>query len=261
MRKFTIFLVLALYILQSTVYSPVFAAESTSSAKTATQSASVNLLRQKVDELKKEIASKASDLKKVINTKLQNKAIVGKITRVDEAKITLETKNGSQIVLTNEYTIYQSKKRVSSKKSKPSLKNFGADDMVVAIGDIDDQKNLVAKKLVGIDRKQIENQEGQKSVWGLVENVNSTEVIIKSKDDTKITLLTTAKTTIRHSTSEISYKDIKKGDLIVAVGNLKGYLLETKFIYLASKPLKTEDPKKASPSASLKPTPTPKQTP
>ena len=103
MKKFTIYnlqftifvLCLTFYILHSTFYIPAaFAAESTPSSDPLRQSDSEASIKSKLEELKKEIASKAAKLKQEVNQRLQNKAYVGAVKAVSETSITIASQSG-----------------------------------------------------------------------------------------------------------------------------------------------------------------------
>ena len=111
--RFMIFLLLfALFINRYSLFiNHTFATESTASSNLSPE------LKVKLDELKKEIASKAAKLKLEINLRLQNKAYVGVLKSKTDSSLTLASKTGAKIITVNQDTVYES--RVKSKiKSK-----------------------------------------------------------------------------------------------------------------------------------------------
>ena len=74
---------------------PTFAADSSPSAD----------IRTKLEELKRDIASKAAALKGEVNRKLQNKAYIGKLASKSDETVTLVTKSGPKIVNISQDTL------------------------------------------------------------------------------------------------------------------------------------------------------------
>ncbi len=86
-------------------------------AKAIESSPSANV-KSKLEELKKEIASKAAKLKTEVDRKLKNKAYSGKVKVKSDQSITLAANTGPKIVSVNQDTIYESKQSLPSKDSK-----------------------------------------------------------------------------------------------------------------------------------------------
>src|SRR3989338_2847231 len=81
-----------------TLYS-VYAADSTPSAD----------IKIKLEELKKEIASKAAKLKQEISSKLKDKAYIGNVKSKSDTSLTIATSTGPKIISVNQDTIFDSK--------------------------------------------------------------------------------------------------------------------------------------------------------
>lgn len=111
----------------------VYAADSTPSAD----------IKSKLEELKKEIASKAAKLKQAVSQKLTNKAYAGKVENATETSATLFTKSGAKIITVNQDTVFESKA-----KTKKKFIKLSPGDYVAALGDIDDTGVLTAKKMM-----------------------------------------------------------------------------------------------------------------
>lgn len=111
----------------------------------ASDSGILTAVDQKLQELKKDIASKAAQLKSDVNKKIVNKALVGEATVITTDTLTIHTKNGSKTIRMNEYTLFENKSKSGSKTrfTKDSLKT---DDTLVCLGDIDERGILIAKK-------------------------------------------------------------------------------------------------------------------
>ena len=244
MRKFTIYnlkfiiiFLVAFYILHFTFYIPIFAQEATTSSKEATPSGSV---LDKLKTLKDEIASRASQIKLEVNKKLQNKAIAGSIKEIKEDQIILTSLSGDKTILINEYTEYLDK----GKKFKFS--NLEEKDYVVALGDMDDKNNLVAKK--------IEYQSSAPLIkhisWGQVQSVSGNIINLKLKDDQKLTVYISSNTSYYLGPKESSLSQVGKNTFVVITGNLReDKSLRASFVYTipTGGVLKTE--KSATPSA------------
>lgn len=196
---------------------PTFAAEAT---KSATQSSS---LIQKINELKAEIASKASLIKLEVNKKLQNKAYFGLITEINDQKITIQTKELKQNLILNEYTEFQTAKK------KPNLADFEIKMPIVAIGDIDDKGNLVARKVIKLKDEELNSKI---ALRGIIETINGNKIVIKLNSAEKITLNISAKTLINLGGSESNSSEIKISKTVIASGILKDNILKTSFIYI-----------------------------
>lgn len=242
--KFTTTIVLILLIiLNFTFFTKAFAqiTPSTSSAFN---------IKQKIESLKKEIASKAAGLKNEINKKLVNKVWVGKITEISDNKISIKTtSNVDQLkilnyessatseaiaklpeksILTNEYTILQKNtKKVT--KSNLTLKNFNKGDLLIALGDIDDKKNLLSKKVIKMDLFEVDKNE---AIAGTVANVNGQIINIKIKDQS-LSVVTSNQTGFKNGNDDGALSDIKAGNFIVVVGIKLDKKITARFVYQA----------------------------
>lgn len=180
----------------SIIFRPVYAVDSTPSAS----------VQQKLEELKQEIASKASLIKQTISQKLQNKVYVGKITAKTTRSLELETKLGKKEVTTNEDTI----------TPKKPLK---VEDKVAVLGDIDDLETMHAKKIVLLTTI---NYKLKTYLWGKV----------ITKDNFILTLQTKENKNQVVSISKLKTQ-VKVGDFVIITAiKDKNDLLEAGFIYV-----------------------------
>ncbi len=213
----------------------VLAADSTPSAS----------IKTKLEELKKEIASKAANLKQEVNKKLQNKAFVGFVKSKSDKTITIASSNGAKIISVNQDTIYETK----SKKSKYSLKSLSEEDYIAALGDVDEIGSLVAKKLVllpdpGKDSKAI--------TWGQVVSMGE-NLVIKTKTDKNITVTINSNTEFKKGGQDLNFNDVKLNDFVIVVGNTDNpSVLKSVFIYVIPQGGFIKAKKVATPSASPK---------
>ncbi len=229
MRKliiFTVILLMVYYLLPIPSYA----------LEPATASAS---LLEKLNILKKEIASKAASLKLDINKKLTNRFLSGEILSLNGNQITLSGQKNN-VVSVNEYTTYQNstadKKGV--RKNKLELKDLITGDFIFALGDIDDKQILVARKIIKTDPLKSDNgygsAPGKKTIWGRVQSAANSVIILKTKDGSEFKALTGPKTTYSSGKGEISPGDINTGSVLVVVGKTSGDFFQTGFIYQIS---------------------------
>lgn len=111
-------------------------------AADATRSASPSAnLKYKLKELQESIASKAAKLKNEIGNKLTSRAYVGTIQAISGTTITLSTQKGVKIVSISDFTEFRGWK-------KPNINSLADNDLIVALGDIDDTEGLTAKRII-----------------------------------------------------------------------------------------------------------------
>lgn len=182
-------------------------------------------IRQKLEELKKEIASKAAELKKEVSKKIENKAWAGIVKEKRDNQLILISNNIERTVIVNEYTVYQTKTKAAG-----ALKDLLVGDYMIALGDVDDKNRLTAKKIVKKVRpKAVPNQ----LVWGQIQSNLAGQLVVKQKDNQKMTVDLLGKTIYRLGNEEASLVDVKINQFLVAVGD-KGQdgSFEARFIYL-----------------------------
>jgi hypothetical protein len=242
---------------QSLIINPTFAADATPSS----------IVQSKLDELKKQIASKAAALKLDVNKRMQNKAYVGIIKTKSTTSITVAAKSGSKIINTNQDTIYQGTAPTNSKTKKAPAVNFGTlkeEDHIVALGDIDDTGVLTAKKIILLPTT---TSELKTHLWGEVTSISGQNVTIKLKDSKSNSILVSNSTNYKLGIEDASLSDLKVNQIIIASGLINdNQILEADFIYII--PVGSQTPKpsqiassSATPKASSKATPKPTKSP
>lgn len=228
--KLIVFFLLLLYPLPFTV-SPVRAADSTPSAD----------IKTKLEELKKQIASKAAVLKQEVDKKLTNKAYVGKIKTKSESAITIASKNGPRIVNINQDTQFVS--QVKSKKYSQKLAS--EEDYVAALGDIDENQVLTAKKIILLPTT---NNELRTYLWGQIAAISDKLITLKTRD-------------LKNASVSLPEAKFKLNDFVILTGTKgKNDIFEADFVYVIPqggilKPkgkLATPSAKLATPSAKPK---------
>ncbi len=133
-------------------------------------------IRAKLEELKKEIASKAAKLKQEVNTRLQNKAYAGNVKSKSDQSITIATRSDPKIISINQDTVYESNIKG---KTKFSIKTLAEENYIAGLGDVDETGVLIAKKIILLPTT---NYEPKASLWGQVISISDQLVTIKDKD-------------------------------------------------------------------------------
>ena len=201
----------------------VYAVDSTPSAE----------IRVKLEELKKEIASKAAKLKQEVNKKLQNKAYVGKVKTKTGSSLTLATQTGAKIVSLNQDSVFES----LVKTKKLSLKTLAEEDYIAALGDIDDTQVLTAKKIVLLPQEST----AKTFLWGQIIATSDKLVTLKDRHLKNIAV----------ATSQAELKgDLKLNQFAILTGFFnKNEIFEAGFIYIIPQGGFIKPKKMASPSA------------
>ncbi len=234
----------------------VLAVESSPSAKPS------NSILDKLNQIKATAASKAAEMKKDVDQQLSNKIATGSVTSIDDTKIYLDG-DPRQVVLTNQYTeissdiISASSKGKKISSSKLSVKDLASDDYIIAMGDLDDQKELVAKKILRIKKP---DWVAKKVLMGQITAVSP--VTIKTKQASIIKLLTSGSTDFFLGKEESSIVDARINNYLIARGllNKEGSVLNAEFVYFIpaaghttpDKVIPTPSPVTATPSAKPK---------
>lgn len=221
--------VVVILLLLTTTYSlpPTFAADSTPSAD----------IKDKLEELKKEIASKAAKLKQEVNRKLLNKAYVGKVKTKTTTSLTLAAKTGPKIVTINQDTIFESNIKL---KQKFSQKSLAEENYIATLGDIDETGVLTAKKVILLPNPQ---KDSKTYLWGQIISLSDSLGTIKNKDLKNIA--------ISLSLADIK-GDLKINEFIIITGEFnKNEIFEAEFIYVIPQGGILKPKRIASPSAQV----------
>ncbi len=221
MKKFIVLIILGLL----PFLHPVFAAESSPSAD----------VKSKLEELKKQIASKAAILKQEVHKKLTNKAYVGKIKTKSPTAITIATKNGPKIVNINQDTLFENK----VKGKKYSYKLASEEDYLASLGDIDENQVLTAKKIVLLDPKP---QTPKSYLWGQIVAISDKLVTLKDRNFKNI------------AASLPDQRAVKLNDFVILTGILgKNEIFEATFVYVIPQEGFIKPKKIATPSGETTP--------
>lgn len=223
---------------------PVYAVDSSPSANLSDD------LKTKLDLLKQEIASKAAKLKQEVDHKLQNKAYVGTIKSKSDTSLTLASSKGAKIVTINQDTAFE-----SNIKSRPkvSFKNLGEEDYVAALGDIDDNGVLTARKLVLLAPAK----DTKSFLWGQIISISGKLMTILTREQ-KNAAVSLTQANAQKGDEPISLSDLSARDFVIVTGNAgKNDIFQAEFVYVIPQGGVIRPKKVATPSA----TPTPKPSP
>jgi hypothetical protein len=181
-------------------------------------------LIQKLDELKKEIASKAAEIKNEVNKKVQNKAVIGKVMKIDEGKMIIQALNSVRTINFDEFTEVIG---LGNKKIKITTLEEGDD--VASLGDFDDRNNLAAKRIVFIENFATSSGE---LVWGQIQKSQGQTINLNNKSEEAETIITDSQTVFALGNSEASIADAKPEKFMAARGTRrKDGTLRARFIY------------------------------
>lgn len=212
----------------------VYAAESTPSAD----------IKSKLEELKKEIASKAAKLKLEISNKLKDKAYIGKVKSKSSSSVTIASKNGPKIINLNQDTVFESQ----VKGKKYSQGSISEEDYIAGLGDVDETGVLTAKKIILLPNPLGETKT---FLWGQIVSVSDKLVNLKDKDGKNIAVALP------------KGESVKVTDYVILTGSLGKDNFDAEFVHIiemGAKPKKTATPS-AQPSKTASPSATPKSTP
>lgn len=239
-------IILALFINhQSLFINHVFAADSTPSAD----------IKLKLEELKKEIASKAAKLKQEVNRKLKDKAYVGKVKSKSDTSFTLSASSDPKLVSFNQDTVFESQikgktRSTSSGQAKFSQKTISPEDYIAALGDVDETGVLTAKKVILLPQPKTSSPLTEKTyLWGQIISLSDKLITMKSKDFKNVAVSLPARS------------EVKLNDFIILTGSKnKNDIFEAGFVYVIPqgvviKPKKVATPSAQTSSPSVKPKP------
>lgn len=216
----------------------------TSQAQEASPSAD---LSAKLKALQDSIASKASQIKQTISKKLQNKVYVGKVIQKGNNSLTITFKEKSHVVKVTQDTAYTNVAR--------SLQKLSEGDYIAALGDSDQDGNLMAKRIGkfpdGLDPDPT-------LIYGVVTNLdNHLFTISSSSKGSPITVNVTSKTNFLMGEESASFFDLKVNKPVIVIGTKSEDSIKPRTVYIlpytASGKNKTPSPTPAAtPSAKIK---------
>ena len=204
---------------------PIYALESTPSAD----------IKSKLEELKKEIASKAAQLKQEVGRKLKDKTYAGKVKSKSDNSLTLAAPSGPKIVSINQDTVFES---LIKSKQKLSQKSISLEDNVAALGDADETGVLIARKIVLLPNAKSEKP--KTFLWGQIVSTSDKLVTLKDKNSKNITARLPASS------------KAKINDTVILTGSMdENDIFDTGFVYVMSQGVNLKPKKTATPSAKV----------
>lgn len=161
-------------------------------------------IKIKLEEFRKQAASKAAQLKESISKKLQNKAYIGNIKSKSSQSITLAAKTGPKMVSLNQDTALP--------------KKLAEEDYIAALGDVDETEVLTAKKIILLPTP---NSELKTYLWGQVISISDKLLTLKDKDFKNI------------SATLPSSSAVKLNDFVILTGNMnKNNIFKAEFVHV-----------------------------
>jgi len=190
----------------------------------AQESSQSGSIVEKINALKTEIASKAAQLKTEMTKKVQNKAILGTILDITDTEITIQTLETAKIVKYDEFTEVRGLKNKEIK-----IDSLEEGDKIAALGDMDDQNNLITQRLVFLESIASNSAE---LVWGQIEKSQGPNFSMKTKSGQTEKVITNSQTAFFLGNNEASILDAKvEKHVLVRAIRQKDNSLRAKFIY------------------------------
>lgn len=202
-------------------------------------------LTQKLDALKKEIASKAAEIKTEINKKIQDKAIIGSILKIEDNKMVIQALSSTKTINFDEFT-----EVIGLNDKKIKITTLEEGDDVATLGDLDDKNNLAAKRIVFLQNYATSSGE---LVWGQIQKSQGQTINLKDKSGETETIITNGQTVFALGNNEASFVDARVEKFMVARGTRgKDGTLHARFIYfIPAVGFVKPSIKNSSPSASI----------
>lgn len=238
MRKLMVILALIVFSSQPSV---IYGEDASKTAVLSESSPSGSVL-EKLNQLKTEIASKAAQIKAEIGRKIENRAWSGSIVSKSSTVLVINNASERQVKV-NEYSLYTTGKI----KDKGALKDLSVGDFIIAIGDVDDNNVLTARKVLRTKKVVI----NKSLVWGQILSNANNLISLRTPDGNK-DLLTNAQTDFWLGNKEASIQDAKKDKFLLTViegSNSARLVAETVYFIPTTGFFKPE--KTASPSAKV----------
>lgn len=198
-------------------------------------------IKAKLEELKKEIASKAAKLKQIVDRKLKDKAYLGKIKSKSDTTLTLAADSSTKLISINQDTVFETKIKSKTKFSQKSLQE---EDFIAGLGDTDEVGVLTAKKIILLTAPD----QPKDYLWGQVIGISDKLITIKDSRSKNIAV------------SPSSISGVKLNDFVILTGNKdKNDIFKAGFVYvipqggiIKSKKVATASAQTASPSSKPK---------
>lgn len=229
MRRLKIFLILFILFINhsSLIVNHVYAAESTPSSSLSSD------LKTKLNEFLKQSATKAAQLKQEISRKLLDKVYIGTLKSKNENSLTLACATGTKTVTVNQDTVFESKLKT---KQKFSLKILSGEDYIAALGDVDDNGVLTARKIVLLTP----SVSVKTYLWGQIVSMSDKLITIQTRQSKNVAV-------------SFNQDNLKLRDFVITTGTFgKNDIFQAEFMYVIPqggiiRPKKTATPSAANP--------------
>lgn len=164
------------------------------------------------DTVKEKVKEQIDGIKKDIR-----KAFVGTVSKVANQSLSLDTKSGPQVIKTDDET-----EIVDENRKEIGLENIKLEDNLVAMGYLDEDGVLEAKRIVltpepGEDKREV--------AAGIVVDISKESLLITLKNENKVktyTILVNNKTDVKqkedNQIDKGEFKEIAEGDFLIAIG-------------------------------------------
>jgi len=171
---------------------------------------------EKVDQIREAVKEKVKE--KIDQIKQgQKRAFVGKVLEVNETSLSLNTKNGEkQVNVTGETNI------LGVDRKEISLEDIEAGQFAIAMGYLDENETLEAKRIILTEKPTPPNRE---AAVGRVTDISQEEKVFTIKNEKKnlvYMIEATSKTTITKKIDgeieKVKFEDIEENDYLVAIG-------------------------------------------
>lgn len=237
---------------QETTPSPSPTTSSKTEESTGPAKSVRDTLKEKVEEKLTQLANKP-------------RALIGKITDIQEGSLLIETKTGiKQLKLSEDTKIIDNR---DDTKKNLETKDLVIGDQVIAMGWTDTKDVLDTKRILVVGALPVTTK---RAVYGVVQEIKKDSLVLKhpKKDDIwtiRVDSKTRATKKIDEKMEKVSFSEVQAGDRVAVVGNLDKAVntLVAKLIHvIPGKALGSDmqNPTSPSPTPSLKSSATPKPT-
>lgn len=167
---------------------------------------------EKVQEVRQAIKDKLNEIK----DKVEKKAYVGIITEITDSTLTISNFRGKERIRIAEDTII-----IDANKKEIKASDLAVDDKVIALGEVDPNETLVAKRVTVVLKPKVVAPKRQ-IFFGSISEVDSkgSLLTIVGTKDKEITLKIDTKTfitSLKDAKLVIKLKDIKPEQKVIAV--------------------------------------------
>ncbi len=188
---------------------PLFAQDDSDDSVSSSVDDKVQGLR---DTVKEKVKEQIDEIKKD-----NKKGFAGTVDKIADQTLTIQTKDGPVVITTNKET-----EIINEEKQTIGLEDIKLEDYLIAMGYLNQEAVLAAKRLVLTPKPDQDNRE---VAAGIVTDISENGQLVTLKNDNKIktyTILINSKTEINQKKDgqieKSQFKNIVKGDFLIAIG-------------------------------------------